>query len=84
MGALMFEYYVGHSLLSCVYLIHKVFLPLGLSLCPGSIPGATSLGTIAELLERNSSGSGLENRDYSRRDPPRSPCGTLSICKSWH
>jgi hypothetical protein len=27
--------------------------------------------TIEELLGRKSSGSGLENRDYGRRDPPR-------------
>jgi hypothetical protein len=26
---------------------------------------------IEELLERKSSGSGLENRDYGRRDPSR-------------
>jgi hypothetical protein len=32
--------------------------------------GALSLmGTIEELLGRNSSGSGLENREYSRGDP---------------
>jgi hypothetical protein len=29
------------------------------------------LSTIEELLERKNSGSGLENRDYSRRDPSR-------------
>jgi hypothetical protein len=34
--------------------------------------GSLSLvSTIEELLERKSSGSGLENRDYGRRDPPR-------------
>jgi hypothetical protein len=46
---------------------------------PGSIPGATGLergllrlaSTTEELLERNSSGSGLENREYGRGDPPR-------------
>jgi hypothetical protein len=27
--------------------------------------------TIEELLERKSSGCGLENREYGRRDPPR-------------
>jgi hypothetical protein len=47
----------------------------------GSIPGATTLGlersplspvsTTEELLERKSSGSGLEIRDYGRRDPRR-------------
>jgi hypothetical protein len=30
------------------------------------------VSTIEELLERKSSGFGLENRDYGRRDPP--PC----------
>jgi hypothetical protein len=46
---------------------------------PGSIPGATRLSdgsgtgslsfvcTFEELLERESSGSGLENQDYGRR-----------------
>jgi hypothetical protein len=29
------------------------------------------VSTIEELLERYSSGSGLENRDYCRRDPSR-------------
>jgi hypothetical protein len=29
------------------------------------------VSTIEELLERKSSGFGLENRDNSRRDPPR-------------
>jgi hypothetical protein len=31
------------------------------------------VGTIEELLERKSSGSGLQNRDYGRRNPPRWP-----------
>jgi hypothetical protein len=35
------------------------------------------VSTIEELLERKSSGSGLENRDYCLRDPPRWPRGTL-------
>jgi hypothetical protein len=30
-----------------------------------------------ELLERNNSGSGLENREHGRKDPSRWPCGTL-------
>jgi hypothetical protein len=30
-----------------------------------------------ELLERESSGSGMENREYDRRDPSRWPRGTL-------
>jgi hypothetical protein len=29
------------------------------------------VSTIEELLERKSSGSGIENRDYGSRDPPR-------------
>jgi hypothetical protein len=33
--------------------------------------------TIEELLERKSSGSGLENREYGHRDPSRWPRGTL-------
>jgi hypothetical protein len=33
--------------------------------------------TIVELLGRIKSGSGLENRDYGRREPSRLPCGTL-------
>jgi hypothetical protein len=35
------------------------------------------VSTIEELLERNSSGSGLESREYGRRDPSRWPRGTL-------
>jgi hypothetical protein len=31
------------------------------------------VSTIAELLERKSSGSGLEIREYGLRDPSRSP-----------
>jgi hypothetical protein len=34
-----------------------------------------------ELLERNSSGSGLENREYGRRDPTRLPHGILYLHK---
>jgi hypothetical protein len=33
--------------------------------------------TTEELLERKSSGSGLENREYGRRDPSCLPRGTL-------
>jgi hypothetical protein len=33
--------------------------------------------TIAELLERTSSGSSLENQEYGRRDPLRWPRDTL-------
>jgi hypothetical protein len=35
------------------------------------------VGTTEELLERKSSGSGLETRDHGRRDPSRWPRGTL-------
>jgi hypothetical protein len=42
------------------------------------------VGTIEELLRRNSSGSGLENRECSRGDPLRWPRETTSIRKSWH
>jgi hypothetical protein len=41
---------------------------------PGSVLGATTVdlvSTIEELLERKSSGSGLEIREYGRRDPSR-------------
>jgi hypothetical protein len=44
----------------------------------GSETGSTLLvSTIKELLGRNSSGSGLEIREYGRRDPSRCPRGTL-------
>jgi hypothetical protein len=40
--------------------------------------GPLSLASkIEELLERKSSGSGLESREYGRRDPSRWPRGTL-------
>jgi hypothetical protein len=35
------------------------------------------VNTIEELLDRKSSGSGLESREYGRRDPSRWPRGTL-------
>jgi hypothetical protein len=35
------------------------------------------MSTIEELLDRKISGSGLENREYGRRDPSRWPRGTL-------
>jgi hypothetical protein len=35
------------------------------------------VSTTEELLERKSSGSGWESREYCRRDPSRWPCGTL-------
>jgi hypothetical protein len=37
----------------------------------------TLVGTTEELLGRKCSGSSLENLDYGRRDPSRSPRGTL-------
>jgi hypothetical protein len=37
--------------------------------------------TTEELLERKSSGSGLENRDYGCRVLPRLSCGTLYLQK---
>jgi hypothetical protein len=33
--------------------------------------GPLSLSTIEELFERRSSGSGVEGREYGRRDPSR-------------
>jgi hypothetical protein len=39
------------------------------------------VNTTDELLERKSSGSGIENRDYGRRVPPRLPFGTLYLQK---
>jgi hypothetical protein len=36
------------------------------------------VSTIEKVLERKSSGSFLENRDYGRRDSSRWPCGTIS------
>jgi hypothetical protein len=41
------------------------------------------MSTNEELLGRNSSGYGLENRVYGRGDPLRWHT-TPSICKSWH
>jgi hypothetical protein len=35
------------------------------------------VSTTEELLGRNSSGSGLESREYGRREPSRLPRGTL-------
>jgi hypothetical protein len=56
---------------------------------PGLIPGTTKkkvvglergslslVGTTEELLGRKSSGSGLENREYGRKDPSRWPSST--------
>jgi hypothetical protein len=35
------------------------------------------VSTIEELLEKKNSVSGVESREYGRRDPSRWPCGTL-------
>jgi hypothetical protein len=46
--------------------------------CSRSGTGPFSLvSTTEELLGRKSSGSGLESREYGRRDPSRRPRGTL-------
>jgi hypothetical protein len=46
---------------------YQIFLEVvGLELGPLRLVGA-----IEELLGRKSSGSGLENREYSRKDPSR-------------
>jgi hypothetical protein len=42
------------------------------------------VSTIEELLGRNSSGSGLENREYGHVDPCCTDHATPSIRKSWH
>jgi hypothetical protein len=39
------------------------------------------VSTTEELHGRKSSGSGLEIREYGRRDPSRWPCGTLYLQK---
>jgi hypothetical protein len=39
------------------------------------------MSTNEELLERKSSGSGQESRDYGRRDPSRLPRDTLYLQK---
>jgi hypothetical protein len=35
------------------------------------------MSTIEELLDRKNSGSGLESREYGRKDPSRRPRGTV-------
>jgi hypothetical protein len=40
---------------------------VGLKRCPPNLVSSTT----EEVLERKSSGTGLENREYARRDPPR-------------
>jgi hypothetical protein len=52
---------------------YQIFLEVvGLERGPPSL-----VSTIEELLGKKSSGSGLESREYGRRDPSRWPCGTL-------
>jgi hypothetical protein len=50
---------------------YQIFWVVGLERGPLSLAS-----TIEELLWRKNSGSGLENRDYGRRDPSRWPRGT--------
>jgi hypothetical protein len=48
----------------------------------GAIEGALGLvSTIEELHARKSSGSGLEDREYGRKDPSRRPRGILYLQK---
>jgi hypothetical protein len=42
------------------------------------------VSTVEELLERNSSGSGLENLDYGRKESAELTTRHPSIRKSWH
>jgi hypothetical protein len=51
---------------------HIFWEVVGLERSPVSL-----MSTFEELLERKSSDSGLENREYGRRDPSRWPRGTL-------
>jgi hypothetical protein len=51
---------------------YQIFWLVGLERGPLSI-----VSTIDELLERKSSGSDVENREYCRRDPSRWPRGTI-------
>jgi hypothetical protein len=47
--------------------LYQIFLEVvGLERGPLSL-----MSTTEELLERKSSGTGLENREYGRKDPPR-------------
>jgi hypothetical protein len=57
----------------CDYLRYQVFWQvLGRERGPLSL-----VSTIEELLERRSNSSGLENREYGRRDPSLWPHGTF-------
>jgi hypothetical protein len=55
---------------------YQIFWVVGLERGPLSL-----VSTTEELLETKSSGLGVENRDYSRRDPPHWPHHTLSSAK---
>jgi hypothetical protein len=57
------------SILGCYQIFREV---VGLERGPLSL-----VSTTEELLERKCSGSGLENREYGRRDPSRWPRSTL-------
>jgi hypothetical protein len=62
------------------YRRHQIFWEvLGLERGPLSLVNATE-----ELLGRNDSGSGLENRDYGRRGSAALTTRHPSIHKSWH
>jgi hypothetical protein len=50
---------------------YQIFWAVSLERGPSSL-----VSTIEELLLRKSSGFGLENRDYGRKDPPRWPRDT--------
>jgi hypothetical protein len=53
--------------------LYQIFWEVvGLERCPLSV-----VSTIEELLERKGSGSGLEIREYGRKDPSRWPRGSL-------
>jgi hypothetical protein len=48
-----------------------LFHCLYLSVCLDDFVSLSFVSTIEELLQRKSSGSGLENREYGRGDPLR-------------
>jgi hypothetical protein len=57
-----------HDFDSCNIIIIIILLSLLVLSLRGSL---SFVSTTEELLGRKSSGSGLENREYGRRDPPR-------------
>jgi hypothetical protein len=85
---------VGHRPAQCNTSLRAAFLyRVRLRVPPVRVPGYRSKGpalplslvsTIQVPLGRESSGSGLESREYGRRDPPRWPRDTPSIRKRWH